>query len=106
MKWNRATPVVALSCRVPTSLQKKLKEELDPVEHLEAIAPINEPTPWVSSLAAAVKKSGALRFCINPRPLNNAHNKRERYQLPVLDDILLELSKARVLLTVDLKLEY
>ena len=104
MKWNRATPVVALPCRVPTSLKKKLKEELDPVQHLEAIALINEPTPWVSSLA--VKKSKAPRFCIDPRPLNNAHNKRERYQLPVLDDVLLELSKARVLLTVDLKLEY
>lgn len=106
MKWNRATPVVALPCCVPTSLKKKLKEELDPVQYLEAIASINEPTPWVCSLAAAVKKSGAPRFCIHPRPLNNAHNKRERYQLPVLDDILLELSKARVLLTVDLKLEY
>ena len=72
---------------------------------MEVIAPINEPTPWVSSLAVAVKKSGALRICIDPRPLNTTL-KRERYQLPVLDDILPELSKARVFSTVDLKSGY
>ena len=53
----------------------------------------------------AVKKSGALRICIDPRPLNTAL-KRERYQLPVLEDILPELSKARVFFTVDLKSGY
>ena len=53
----------------------------------------------------AVKKSGALRICIDPRPLNAAL-KRGRYQLPVLDDILPELSKARVFSTVDLKSGY
>ena len=59
----------------------------------------------MSSLAVAVKKSGALRICIDPRPLNTAL-KRERYQLPVIDDILPDLSKARVFSTVDLKSGY
>ena len=53
----------------------------------------------------AVRKSGALRICIDPRPLNTAL-RRERYQLHVLEDILLELSKARVFSTVDLKSGY
>ena len=52
-----------------------------------------------------MKKSGALRICIDPRPLNTAL-KRERYQLPVLEDILPELSKAKVFSTVDLKSGY
>ena len=82
-----ATPVVAPPHRVPTSVKKKLKIELDRLQQLEVIAPINEPTPWVSSLAVAVKKSGALRICTDPRPLTNTL-KRERYQLPVLYDIL------------------
>ena len=51
------------------------------------------------------KESGALRICIDPRPLNTAL-KREWYQLPVLEDILPELSKARVFSTVDLKSRY
>ena len=100
-----ATPVVAPPRRVPTSLKKKLKEELNRLQQLEVIAPINEPTLWVSSLAVAVKKSVALRICIDPRP-NNTVLKRERNQLPVLEDILPELSKARVFSTVDLKLGY
>ena len=39
---------------------------------------------------------------MDPRPLNTAL-KRERYQLPILEEILPELSKARVFSTVDLK---
>ena len=97
--------VVAPPRRVPTSLKEKLRKELDRLQQLEVIAPIDEPTPWVSSLAVAVKKSGALRICIDPRPLNTAL-KRERYQLPVLEDILPELSKAKVFSTVDLKSGY
>ena len=50
-----ATPVVAPPRRVPTSLKTKLKQELDRLQQLEVIAPIDEPTPWVSSLAVAVK---------------------------------------------------
>ena len=100
-----ATPVVAPPRRIPTSLKNKLKEEFDRQQQLDVIAPISEPTPWVSSLAVAVKKSGALRICIDPRPLNAAL-KRERYQLPVLEDILPELSKAKVFSIVDLKPGY
>jgi len=100
-----ATPVVAPPRCVPMSLKKKLKEELDRLQQLEVITPINVPTPWVSSLTVAVKKSGALRICIDPRPLNTAL-KRERYQLPLLEDILPELSKTRVFSTVDLKSGY
>ena len=36
----------------------------------------------------AVKKSGELRVCIDPKPLNDAL-KREHYQIPVIDDLLL-----------------
>ena len=42
---------------------------------------------------------------MDPRPLITSL-KRERYQLPVLEDILLELSKARVFTTADLKSGY
>ena len=84
-----ATSIVAPPCHVLTSLKKKLKTELDRLQQLEVIAPISEPTPWVSSPSVAVKKSGVLRICIDPRPLNTAL-KRERYQLPVLTYLGLE----------------
>ena len=48
---------------------------------------VDKPTPWVSSVVVATKKSGALRICIDPRPLNAAL-KRERYQFPIRDDMM------------------
>ena len=69
------------------------------------LAQVEEPTPWVSSLAIATKKSGALGICIDPKHLN-AVLKRETYQLPILDDMLPELAQAKVFSTVDLKAGY
>ena len=74
-------------------------------QEMELITTNEEPMPWVSSLAVATKKSGALRVCIDPRPLNEAL-KRETYQIPILDEILPELSQAKVFSTVDLGLGY
>ena len=71
---------------------REARTGLDCLQKLEVIAAIDEPTPWVSSLTVVVKKSGALSICIDPRPLNTAL-KRERHQLPMLDDILPKLSK-------------
>ena len=98
-------PVITSPRRIPTALKEKFKEELQRLEDLKVIAPVDKPTPWVSSVVVATKKSGALRVCIDPRPLNIAL-KRERYQLPVLDDILPELSKAKIFSTVDLRSGY
>ena len=69
------TAIVAPPRRVPTSIKNKLKGELDRQQRLKVIAPISEPTSWVSSLAVAVKKSGALRICIDPRPLKDVRAK-------------------------------
>ena len=48
----------------------------------------------------AKKQSGDLRICIDPKELNKAL-KRERYPIPVIEDVLPELSKARVFTKVD-----
>ena len=66
------TPVVAPPRRVPASLKGQLKQELDRLQEIGVITPVDEPTQWVSGLAVAVKKTGALRICLDPRPLNTA----------------------------------
>jgi hypothetical protein len=48
-----------------------------------------------------MKKSGSLRICIDPKPLNAAL-KREHYQIPVIDDLLPDLTDACVFTKVDL----
>ena len=91
--------------RVPTALREKYKDELNRLENLGVLAKVDKPTAWVSSVVKATKKSGALRICIDPRPLNQAL-KRETYQLPVLDDLMPDLAKAKVFSTVDLTAGY
>ena len=98
-------PVVTPSRRIPASLRSKFKNELDRLQDLGVITPVSEPTFWVSSVAIATKKSGDIRICIDPRPLNTAL-KRERHQMVVLDEILPELAQAKVFSTVDLRSGY
>ena len=92
-------PVITPARKIPFALRPRLKDELDQLTEKGVIAPVNEPTEWVSALAIATKKSGELRICIDPRPLNKAL-RREHYKLPTLDDVLPELSKARIITTV------
>jgi len=49
-----------------------------------------------------VKNNGKTRLCIDPKPPNQAL-KRNHYPLPVIDDLLPELSKAKVFSVVDAK---
>lgn len=44
------------------------------------------------------QKSGALRICIDPRLLNQVL-KREKHQLPILDDPMPELDPAKIFST-------
>ena len=70
------------------------------------IGPVDEPPDWVSQMSVAEKKSG-IRICIyiDPRPLNEAL-KREQYKLPTLEDVLPELSNAKIFSVCDLKSGY
>ncbi|CAB4015862.1 Retrovirus-related Pol poly from transposon [Paramuricea clavata] len=87
--------------KIPVSVRDRFKVELQRLERLGVITPVEEPTEWVSQIVVATKKSGALRVYIDPKPLNEAL-KRERYQIPVIDDLLPDLSEARVFSKVDL----
>ena len=95
-------PTVMPPRRVPVALKEKLKNELDRLTQRKVISPIQEPTDWVSSMIAAKKPDGNIRLCIDPHYLNLAL-KRSHYPLPVIEEILPELSKAKVFTKVDLK---
>lgn len=102
---ENAEQSVTPSRRIPTTLREKFKAELDRLENLGVLAKVDEPTAWVSSVVIARKKSGALRICIDPRPLNQAL-KRETQQLPILDDLMPELARAKIFSTVYLTAGY
>ena len=99
------TPQITPQRRVPEALKENLRNELKRMCVKKIITPVKTPTDWVSNIVVATKKSGDLRVCINPQSLNKAL-KREKYQLPVLEDFLPNLSKAKIFTTLDLKSGY
>lgn len=69
---ENAEPSVTPLWQILTALREKFKAQLDHLENLGELTKVNEPTAWVSTVVIATKKSGALRICIDPRPLNQA----------------------------------
>ena len=91
--------------RVPIALRGKLKEELDRLVNLGVIAPVEQPTPWLSQIVIALKKNGKMRVCLDPHELNKAL-MREHYTLPVLDDVLHEVRQSQFFSKADLSSGY
>ena len=62
-------------------------------------------SPWSVPIVAVGKKDGTKRFCTDFRKLNNI-SKKPRWPLPVIDDMLAALGKAKYFTTLDLKSGY
>ena len=98
-------PRAVMSSRVPISMKKKLAAKLSDLEQSSVIQKVDKPTEWVSRMAIGEKKPGDIRICIDPQILNLAL-KRELHPLPIMDDILPELSNAKVFSKFDLRNGY
>ena len=102
---DNAKPHIMANRKVPVAMRPLLKEELDRLTELRVIVPVEEPTEWVSQTVIAKKSNGKVRLCIDPQELNKVLI-RERYTLPTLDDVLHELSEAKVFSKADLSAGY
>ena len=91
--------------RIPVSVKPQLKKELSDLVKQGVLEPVSEPTEWCSQISVQTKKNGQLRICIDPKYLNDVL-QRERYPLPIIDDVLPELNKAKVFSKVDLRSGY
>ena len=99
---ENAKPVVHPPRRVPVALKGKLKRELERLQSLGIIEKVIEPTPWVSSLVIVQKPNRQIRVCLDPRDFNKVL-RRSHYPTPTVEDILPELTRAKVFSTVDTK---
>ena len=95
-------PAIMPPRRVPLTLKDRLKEELTRLEKESVIVRKEEPTDWVASLVVTEKLNGKFRACIDPKHLNKAL-KRSHYPLPVIEDILPELTDVKVFSQADPK---
>lgn len=88
--------------RLAIGVKDKVAAELRRLQTLDVIAPVTEPTPWVSALLVAAKANGGIRVCIDPTPLNRAL-KRPTYYMSTVDDVLPKLAGVKVFSSADLK---
>ena len=86
--------------RPPIAIKSKVKAKLDEMVANNIIAPVSEPTDWISALLVVTKPNGDIRVCCDPKPLNKAL-LRNHHLMPTIDDILPELTDAKVFSSVD-----
>ena len=65
-------PVISPSKHIPFAIKPKLASALDRLVSLDILAPVEEPTDWVSNLVIANKPSGDLQICLDLKQLNLA----------------------------------
>ena len=58
--------------------------------------------PFASPILFAKKPNGGLRFCIDYRKLNNI-TRKDRYPLPLLDETLARMNRAKVFTKLDIR---
>lgn len=93
------TPTHEKPRRFPTAKRDQLKKELDDLEKKKIIIKQEEPTDFLSNILM-VRKGEKFRICLDPILLNKAV-KRPNRQFTTIDEILPELTKAKVFTTVD-----
>ncbi|XP_023818302.1 uncharacterized protein LOC101156138 isoform X1 [Oryzias latipes] len=95
-------PVQLPKRRVPVAMMKPLKEELQKLEQRGIVTPVDCSTDWISSMVVVQKQNGKLRVCIDPKPLNKAL-KRSHFPLATIEDVLPDMSKAKVFTVCNVK---
>ena len=94
-------PVIDPARRVPVALRVKVKEELDRMQQIGVIEPVEQPTEWVSSICmVTIVKPNKLRICIDPRRLNEAV-LREHYPLLTVEEVVSRIPGAKYFSTFD-----
>ena len=88
--------------RVAVSMKSKLKAELERLERLGVVEKQDAPTRWVSNMVLVRKPNNDIRICLDPKPLNKAL-QRSHYQIPTLDEVIPQLSQAKVFSVADVK---
>ncbi|XP_063750626.1 uncharacterized protein K02A2.6-like [Eleginops maclovinus] len=91
---------LSLPRRVPLPLHDKVKEELQRMEKMGVIVPIEEPTDWCAGMVVAPKPKGKIRICSDMTHLNE-YVCRERLILPAVDETLAKLAGATVFTKLD-----
>ena len=89
--------------RIPYHIRPDLSKELKKLQDQDIIEKVtNQPTPWISLIAATPKKYGGIRICVEMREGNHAI-ERERHTMLISQDFKAEVNGAKFFSKIDLK---
>ena len=92
--------------QVPYARRSLVKTEIDHLLRLGVIVPATPgECPYASAIVLVKKKDGSIRLCVDYRRLN-AQTIKDAYNLPRIDDLLQQLSRARYFVALDLLMGY
>lgn len=87
--------------RVPLPLLPKVQKELQRMEEQGVIVKVTQPTDWCAPMVPVLKTTvGQQRICVALQKLNE-NLRRERYQLPTIEETLAKLSGSTVFTSLD-----
>ena len=86
--------------RVPLPLRPAVKEELNRMQQLGVISPVDSPTDWCAGMVVVPKPGGKVRICVDLTKLNESV-KREKHPLPTVEQTLSQISGAKVFSKLD-----
>ena len=79
---------------VPFALEKQFKQELDKIMRDNIIEKLEGPSSWLNSYVIERKRSGKLRICLDPKPLNKCDGKLTK--IPKRDFIFARVKTGQV----------
>ena len=86
------TPIKQKPYCTPLTKRKIVDDAIDDMLWASIIGPSN--SPWASPIAVVDKKDGSKRFCVDYRELNK-RTVLSSWHLPIIDDLLASLGKAK-----------
>ena len=93
LKPNSQPFALSTPRNIPLALRPKVQAELQRMEGLGVISRVSEPTPWCAAMMVVPKASGAVRICVDMKPLNE-NVLREVHPMPKVDTTLAQLTGA------------
>ena len=96
-------PIKLKPYRTPFAKRQIISKAIDEMLKAKIIQP--SKSPWCFPVVVVTKKDGSYRFCTDFRKLNQI-TKTSSWPLPVIDDMLTVLGKAKYFTTLDLKSGY
>nr|GEV04400.1 transposon Ty3-G Gag-Pol polyprotein [Tanacetum cinerariifolium] len=98
-----AKPVAKFPYRLAPTKMQDLSKQLQEVQDKAFIRPSH--SPWGAPVLFVKKKDSSLHMCINYREMNKL-NVKNRYHLPMIDDLFNKLQGARYFSKIDLRSGY